>query len=279
MMGLGLLPVVTAIGVRADTPSVNAAAPAGYHLVWSDEFSKDPAGLPDRSKWSCEVGLLRNHEMQYYTKDRLENARVENGFLVIEGRKEDYSPPGADPTARPVAPYTSASLKTRGKAEWRYGCIEVCAKLPRGQGVWPAIWTLGISHDDPSIGWPKCGEIDIMEFLGKKPGLIYGTVHYFAHGEHVSQQGKRHLDHPEDDFHVYAEKWTPDRIDFFIDGHAYFSFNVNQADNDGQNPFRKPHYLILNLALGGSAGGKIDDSIFPQRMSVAYVRVYQKNPP
>ncbi|MCE0497104.1 MAG: glycoside hydrolase family 16 protein [Methylacidiphilales bacterium] len=255
----------------ADTPP--ADEPPGYRLVWSDDFSQEPDGLPDPKKWIYEEGFVRNNESQYYTKARLENARIENGALVIEGRKEDYTPPGA---TAPVAHYTSAALETRTQADWIYGRIEVRAELPWGKGVWPAIWTLGVNVSDPQVGWPRCGEIDIMELVGKQPGVIYGTVHYFGNGKEASQGGQLPVDHPEADFHVYATEWTPERIDLFVDDKKYFSFDVKSADNDGQNPFHKPHFLILNLALGGGWGGPIDDSIFPQRLVVSSVRVYQK---
>ncbi len=260
-----------------DADLITTTTPPGYKLVWSDEFRKDPDGLPDPTKWSYEEGFIRNHESQYYTKERKENARVENGQLIIEGRKEEYHSAGLD-TAKPgfLAHYTSAALETIGKASWTYGRIEVKAKLPAGKGVWPAIWTLGTNEKNPQVGWPKCGEIDIMELVGKEPGIIHGTIHYFVDGKHASQGAQLPIDHPESGFHVYAAEWTPDRIDLFVDDQKYFSFDVSKADNDGQNPFHKPHFLILNLALGGDWGGSIDDSIFPQRMTIDYVRVYQK---
>jgi beta-glucanase (GH16 family) len=247
--------------------------PSGYTLVWSDDFSKDPDGLPDPSKWGYEEGFIRNNESQYYTKARQENARVEHGKLIIEGRKEEYTQPGA---SAPAAHYTSAALETIGKADWLYGRIEVRAKLPAGKGAWPAIWTLGSNIHQ--VGWPRCGEIDIMELVGKEPGIIHGTIHYFTNGHHATQGAPLPVSGTDTGFHVYAAEWTPDRIDLFVDNQKYFGFAVNQADDNGQNPFHKPHYLILNLALGGSWGGPIDDSIFPQRMTVDYVRVYQKSP-
>jgi beta-glucanase (GH16 family) len=244
-------------------------------LVWSDEFSKDPDGLPDPTKWIYEEGFIRNHESQYYTKERKENARIENGQLIIEARKEDF--PNTTGNGSAMARYTSAALETRGKADWLYGRIEVRAKLPSGKGVWPAIWMLGSDKYQPGVGWPKCGEIDIMELVGKQPGVIHGTIHYFADGEHAKQGAQLQVAHPEADFHVYAAEWTPDRIDIFVDGKKYNTFAVSKADYDGQNPFSKPQFLLLNLALGGSWGGKIDNSILPRRMVVDYVRVYQKS--
>jgi beta-glucanase (GH16 family) len=250
--------------------------PAGYQLVWSDEFSQEPDGLPNPTKWSYEEGFVRNHEAQYYTRARAENARIEKGLLIIEARKEDYSPPGATATGAPTARYTSAALETIGKASWQYGRIEVRAKLPAGKGVWPAIWTLGANIHE--VGWPRCGEIDIMELVGKQPGVIHGTIHYFLDAKHRSSGSKVPIAATDTDFHVYAAEWTPDRVDFFVDDQKYFSFDVNKATADGENPFRKAHFLILNLAIGGSWGGPIDDSIFPQRMTIEYVRIYQKVP-
>jgi beta-glucanase (GH16 family) len=238
-LACGVLAVIALITKADDiTPP-----PPGYTLVWSDDFKNDPDGLPDPSKWSFEEGFLRNHESQYYTKERLENARVE----------------------------------TYGKADWLYGRIEVRAKLPAGKGVWPAIWMLGSDARQPGIGWPRCGEIDIMEFVGKQPNVIHGTMHYFT-GKHASIGKQATLDHPEAGFHVYAADWTPDYIDISVDGQVYNHFAVAQADFQGQNPFHKPQYLLLNLALGGDWGGHIDDSIFPQRLVIDYVRVYQKAP-
>jgi len=271
-IGLCSLFNLASFSARAD----DSMPPAGYKLVWADEFSKDPDGLPDPTKWLYEVGFVRNHEAQYYTKERKENARVEGGQLIIEGLKEEYMPPASDNTSAPLAHYTAASLKTIGKVDWLYGRIEVRAKLPAGKGVWPAIWMLGSDMHEHGVGWPKCGEIDIMELVGKQPGIVHGTIHYFANGKHQSQGAQTTLSHPESDFHVYAAEWTPERIEISVDGKKYNSFDVSKAENDGQNPFHKPQYLILNLALGGSWGGPIDDSIFPQRMVVDYVRVYQK---
>lgn len=154
---------------------------AGWKLVWSDEFDKP--GLPDPAKWNYETGFIRNHEAQYYTDARLENARVENGMLVIEARKESFKNPDYDPTAgtnnwkrsREFAAYTSACLTTQERVSWKYGRIEVRAKLPAGRGVWPAIWMLGTNRQD--VGWPACGEIDIMEMVGFRPDMIYGHIH------------------------------------------------------------------------------------------------------
>lgn len=247
-------------------------APAGMKLVWSDEF--DRAGLPDPNKWDYEVGYVRNRERQYYTKGRRQNARVEGGHLVIEGRKETYAIPGARPGGRKFAEYTSASLITRGKADWRYGRIEVRAKLPQGKGVWPAIWMLG--HKFPATPWPACGEIDIMEFVGHTPDKIHANVHFRKDGKHASKGGKITVDRPFDGFHVYALEWSAERMEFFFDGRKYFTFRVDAAEDGGRNPFHKPQYLLINLALGGTWGRELDDSVLPQKYLIDYVRVYQK---
>lgn len=241
-----------------------------WRLVWSDEF--DSEGLPDSAKWGYETGFVRNNESQYYTKARLENARVENGCLILEGRKESFLPEkGAS------AEYTSASITTRNKASWKYGRVEARAKLPQGRGVWPAIWMLGASYSNDA-DWPTCGEIDILEFVGKVPDTIYAAVHYGPNREgHKTEQGKHVSSNLPNEFHVYSMEWTEERIDFFIDGAPYHSFRIDQAGAENQNPFQKPFYLILNLALGGSWGGDIDDSIFPQKFLIDYVRVYERS--
>jgi len=263
--------------MRAQSSAANSPTLLpGYQLVWSDDFSHDPDGLPDPAKWGYEEGYIRNNESQYYTKARKENARIENGLLIIEARKENYVYVNSVDHESLPARYTSAALETTGKADWQYGRIEVKARLPAGKGVWPAIWTLGSNINQ--VGWPRCGEIDIMELVGKLQGIIHGTLHYFIDGKHKSSGGQVTIDHPDTTFHVYAAEWTPDRIDLFVDDKKYVSFDVNQATTNGENPFHQPHFLILNLALGGTWGGPIDDSIFPQRMTIAYVRVYQKQP-
>jgi beta-glucanase (GH16 family) len=248
-----------------------AQARAGWTLAWSDEFDKP--GLPDAKKWTYETGFVRNHESQYYTKARAENARVENGILVIEGRKEAYKgPDGKD------AQYTAASVTTEGLFETTYGRVEVRAKLPRGRGQWPAIWMLGTSIR--SVGWPKCGEIDIMEFVGHEPEKVFATVHWLGAdtGKHASLGGNLPKQKPSDDFHVYAVEWHADRMDFFYDETQYFTYPVAKAGADDKNPFHKPHYLLMNLAIGGSWGGQkgIDDGAFPQRYEIDYVRVYKQ---
>ena len=254
-----LLMIVAAGGLAAQSDQ--------WKLAWSDEFNYQ--GLPDPAKWDYEVGYVRNGESQFYTEARPQNARVENGLLVIECRKEHFTPK----TNAPVE-YTSASLTTKNKASWQYGRIEVRAKLPQGKGVWPAIWALGTNSS--VVGWPAGGEIDIMEYVGKESNNIYGTLHFAVDGKHRADAGSRKMPAPPyDDFHVYAVEWTPDQIDFFVDQNKYHTVRLDNAGKGETNPFRKPFYLIINFALGGNWGGSIDNSILPQSFLVDYVRVYQ----
>ncbi len=279
---------------------LSAAAQGHRVLVWSDEF--EYKGLPDSTKWTYEDGFVRNQEPQYYTVRRLENARVDSGMLIIEARKETYDnahyqPGGKNPEK---ADYTSASLITLGRAQFMYGRIEVRAKVPAGAGAWPAIWLLGA--DRGPVKWPFCGEVDIMEYLGKDPNKVYGTVHYadstgkYAHqGEAptVTRAGPASVSRaesrpgpasagygaPADGFHTYALEWSPDHFEFYYDSLRYFVFDINKA-RQGQgkeNIFQQPFYLLLNLALGhqGSWAGPVDQAVLPMRYYIDYVRVYQ----
>ena len=231
--------------VPASAPPAASAAPpttpapgSKWELVWSDEFDHD--GLPDPAKWRYEEGYVRNQEKQYYTQGRKENARVENGCLVIEGRKEPFKNPRYRPgstnyrSANEYAEYTAASLITSRKASWLYGRIEVRAKLPQGQGVWPAIWMLG--DNETTIGWPRCGEIDIMEFVGHDPNHVHATVHYSLEGKHKSNGSKLETPAPYNDFHVYAVEWNKDRMDFYFDDKKYHSFELNAAERTAKTP-------------------------------------------
>ncbi|WP_170108993.1 glycoside hydrolase family 16 protein [Prolixibacter denitrificans] len=233
-------------------------------LVWSDEF--DYEGLPDSTKWNYETGLVRNNESQYYTDHRLENARVEDGKLIITARKEPYE--GAE--------YTSASLNTKKTFNFTYGRIEVRARLPKGRGVWPAIWTLGSNID--SVGWPACGEIDIMEYVGSNPDTIYANVHTrdYNHNLGTGRGDKIRHEHASDEFHVFAVDWYHDQLIFSIEGVPYFACKDN-GEGEGAWPFTKPQFLLINLAIGGSWGGQqgIDDSVFPVEYQIDYVRIYQ----
>lgn len=263
----------------------NGQSPASninYTLVWADEF--DYTGKPDPAKWTFEIGQLRNHEKQYYT-DSLKNARVENGNLIIEGHKTRFPNPnfvgGNDvdwKRNQEFLDYTSASISTENLAEWKYGKIEVKAKLPKGVGQWPAIWMLGKNID--KVGWPKSGEIDIMEQVGYEPNVVHGTVHTetYNHTKGTQKGSTVPIDKPYDEFHVYSIEWTPEKIDFLLDGKVYFVF-TNDHKSENEWPFDQPFYLKLNIAIGGDWGGinGIDDTVFPQKMTMDYVRVYQVN--
>ena len=251
--------------ISATVTPMTSSSGKTWELAWSDEF--DQKGMPDPDKWGYEVGYIRNNEQQYYTEARKENARVENGNLVLEARKEPYK--GYE--------YTSASLITKGKAAWTYGRIEVRADIPTGIGMWPAIWMLGTNIDE--VGWPDCGEIDIMENVGFAPDWIVGTVHTGAYNHMKGNSMGKSIEIKDvsADFHEYAIEWTPEQIEFFVDDQPYFTF-TNDGTGDAGWPFDKDAYLILNIAIGGAWGGQqgIDETIFPQQMLVDYVRVYQE---
>lgn len=237
-----------------------------WNLVWSDEFNYK--GKPDPERWGYELGYIRNYEEQYYT-DRRKNVRVEDGHLVIQSLKEEYE----------GYQYTSASVITKDTASWTYGRIEVRAKLPHGVGMWPAIWTLGVNIDE--VGWPMCGEIDIMENVGYEDSFIYANIHTQAYNHEAgTAKGDRiFLSKPSQDFHIYAIEWYPDRIDFYLDEALYFTFE-NEGTGSDAWPFDQPQYLIINAAVGGFWGGYygIDDDIFPQTYLIDYVRVYEAQP-
>lgn len=257
-----------------------ASAQQKRKLVWFDEFNY--SGLPDSKKWDYENGFVRNQEPQYYTTKRIENCRVENGMLVIEARKEQYSnaayKPGADkwPRKDQFAGYTSASILTKGKTEWKYGRMEIRAKVPRGLGIWPAFWMLGTDHGQ--VNWPNCGEIDIMEFLGRDSTRVHGTVHYAdAANAYRTQTAEPLVGKPADGFHIYAIDWDENRIEFYYDNLKYFVFDYKKAPYPPEEMFQKKYYLLLNLALGhpGTWAGPLDEKALPAKYYVDYVRVYQ----
>lgn len=242
-------------------------------LVWSDEF--EYTGLPDSTRWVYDVGDgcpricgWGNNELQYYTEKNLRNARVEDGRLVIEAHRE--------PTG--TRDYSSARLLTRGKQAWQYGRVEVRAKVQAGNGTWPAIWML---PEDWTFGaWPNSGEIDIMEYVGYAPDSLFGTVHTaaFNHGIGTQKGARVRWNEPlEGVFHVYAITWTPTGITFLCDGKPYFEFKKEAPGDFRVWPFDQPFHLILNMAVGGNWAGSrgVDTTIWPRRMEVDYVRVYQ----
>lgn len=261
-------PAVQPPVVVVTPPASVITAPVARKLVWADEF--ETAGLPDSTKWAYEIGGngWGNHELEYYTSRRAENARVENGKLIIEARKDNYQ--GKN--------YTSARLVTQGTAAWTYGRFEAMAKLPKGRGTWPAVWMLGV--DKSGAGWPRRGEIDIMEHVGFDEGIIHGTIHSEAYNHGKNTQKGNQISVPDvvSAFHLYAIEWTADQIEFFVDDKLYYTVQQSAlGSTEAQWPFTQPFFLILNVAVGGDWGGQkgVDESIWPQRMEVDYVRVYQ----
>lgn len=242
-----------------------------YKIVWADEFEFD--GYPDENKWSYDLGdgcpvICRwgNNESQYYTKN-LHNAKVDKGHLTITAIKEDiYS-----------YHYTSSRLVTKNKGDWTYGKIEVKAKLPSGKGMWPAIWML--PTDNFYGGWPKSGEIDIVEYVGHIPDSIFATTHTEsfrnAYGTHNTKSV--YIPDATTNFHIYGMEWDEEKIMMTVDGKKYFTM-LNSNNGYQKWPFDKRFHLILNIAVGGYWGATkgIDDFVFPQSMVVDYVRIYQK---
>jgi beta-glucanase (GH16 family) len=239
-----------------------------YVLTWHDEF--DYTGKLDETKWSYDVGafLWGNGERQYYTEgDR--NAKVGDGVLTIEGRIEPYD----------QSPYTSARVTTYGKKHFQYGRLEVMAKIPTETGTWPAIWMLPIDRKEKNAPWPLCGEIDIMEHVTH----LFDTIHVSLHTalfNHVDRTQRTHfekIDGITKDFHEFAFDWTPEYIEFFLDGKTFAKFRKDDPgytqDETGW-PFDKPYYLILNEAIGGTWGGHVEESEYPSKFQIAYVRYY-----
>ena len=235
-------------------------------LVWNDEFNYK--GLPDSTKWGYDVGGngWGNNEAQFYTKADTNNAVVGNGFLSIIARKEKHE----------NKEYTSTRMVTRGKADWSFGRVEFRAKLPKGRGTWPAGWMLGSNIN--TVGWPQCGEVDILEHVGYDPDTVVGSIHSAAYN-HVkrTQKTKRiFIKNPYTEFHIYSCEWDTEKMTFLLDGMPYLTV-PNEHKTEKEWPFNNPMHILLNVAIGGNWGGKkgIDESIFPVRMEVDYVRVYQ----
>ncbi|MFH6963505.1 family 16 glycosylhydrolase [Flavobacterium plurextorum] len=230
-------------------------------LVWEESFNKKAINekfwnfeLGDGCPNSCGFG---NNERQIYTKT---NHEIKDGNLVIEARKEGNK-------------YTSTKITTKGKKEFKYGRIEARAKLPVGQGIWPAFWMLGANIDE--VQWPESGEIDILEYIGRDPHMVYTTLQtQDSHGNTINTKRTEFLN-IEEGYHVYAIEWDKDKIEFFVDKILVYTFNPS-IKNEDTWPFDKPFYIILNLAVGGNFGGpEVDDAIFPQKFYIDYVRVYQ----
>jgi len=249
--------------------------PDSWNLVWNDEF--DRAGTLDSSKWTYETGFVRNQELQWYQPD---NAWCENGMLVIEARRERHANPGYQDGSpnwkanRKYADYTSASVTTRGIASWRYGRFEMRGRIDTRAGLWPAFWTLGVEGR-----WPDNGEIDIMEYY--RDTLLANLI--WAGDSRTASFTRRKplasFSNPDwsKQFHVWRMDWDETRAVITVDGEVLNDSDLNQAANpNGKNGFRQPHFIILNLAVGGTAGGDPSATQFPARLEVDYVRIYQR---
>lgn len=265
---------ITACVVAEETPH------NGYELVWADEF--EAAGRPNPANWVFETGFKRNHELQWYQP---ENAFCEGGLLIIEGRRETKPNPffvkGSKDwrKARAQVKYTSACLTTKGLHGWQYGRFEVRARIKAEEGLWPAIWFLGVDGK-----WPANGEIDLMEFYG---GNILANACWMSKGGRKPKwdESKKAVDSfgdPEWDskFHIWRMDWDSRSITLSVDGITLNTIDLTKAVNppghEPANPFRQPHYLLLNLAIGGTNGGNPSATEFPTRYEIDYVRVYQK---
>ncbi|MBK6285481.1 MAG: family 16 glycosylhydrolase [Draconibacterium sp.] len=238
-----------------------------YVQVWGDEFNTP--GLPDSTKWSYEKGKLRNNELQYYT-NRMENVRIEDSVLIIETRKENFD----------GAQYTSASIISKGVGDWKYGKVEISAKVPTGKGTWPALWMMPTYNEYGS--WPRSGEIDIMEYIGVEPQNLYFTSHFeginMSAGKHGSSGSgpQKVVRDPFNEFITFTVVWTPDKIEWWANDRKYHEYK-KPADDYRVWPFDKEFYLILNLAYGGTWAGSagVDDTKLPHKFLIDYVRVYQ----
>lgn len=252
----------------SDPSSPTSSAP-GWRQVWGDEFDVD--GAPDPARWSYAVGGhgWGNKELQYYTEDRRENARVEDGLLLITARLESWE----------ENKYTSARLISQGKGDFQYGRIEIRAKLPDGVGTWPAVWMMPSDWQFSDGGWPDIGEIDIIEHVGYDPGRVHASAHSrdYQWQKGTQKTGVAEIPTATTAFHVYALEWSPDRIEVSVDGDPFFTYD-NEGLGPTKWPYDKPFYLILNLAVGGEWGSVkgIDDRAFPQTLVIDYVRVFQR---
>jgi len=272
--GIILMAGACVVGARPFAQDALQPDAPAWKLVWSDEFNGPNGSAIDPAKWVPETGGggWGNNELESYTA-RLENASQRDGNLVIKVLAEKYT--GADGVTRN---YTSARLKTQGKFSQAYGRFEARIKIPRGQGIWPAFWMLGNDIDKP--GWPTCGEIDIMENIGKEPALIHGTIHGPGYsGQHgIGAPFALPADQRfADDFHVFAVEWEPNAIRFYVDDHLYTTRTPAELPKGTKWVYDHPFFLLLNVAVGGGWPGSPDaSSVFPQTMLVDYVRVYER---
>jgi beta-glucanase (GH16 family) len=251
--------VAKGAGGLTASQSVQVTVVVKTSLIWADEF--DIPGSPDPAKWGYDTGTgsggWGNNELEYYTS-RTDNAVVSNGTLKIVAKKESYN----------GSAYTSARLLTKGLFSFRYGKIEVRAKLPAAKGSWPGIWMLG--NNFAAVGWPACGEIDIMEQNGSQKSTIYGTMHYPTQKSPNGDGGTTTVSTASSDFHRYAAIWSAASIQILVDDAVFYTL-----PNNSGIPFNQNFFIILNLAMGGNFGGTVDPAFTIDQMEVDYVRVYQ----
>lgn len=243
-------------------PSADPDIP--FTLVWEENFDGDSL---DTDIWNfelgdgCDLGICGwgNQELQRYTDS---NHSLSDGILTINIEKGNF--------------YTSTRITTKGKKEFQYGKVEARMKLPQGDGLWPAFWMLGNDIDD--AGWPDCGEIDIMEYVGRMPGIVHHSLHTrSSHGATINTK-KVIVANPEEEFHIYGMEWSSKAIDFYVDGELKYTYAPGTTNNDYW-PFDKPFYFLLNAAVGGGFGGAVTtDEIFPQQFQIDYIKVYQRQP-
>jgi beta-glucanase (GH16 family) len=292
--------ILLVCGVAAGRTRSRRARPKSktlnWRLVWSDEFNGPDGSAPDPAKWTYDIGVdgdgWGNNELEYYTSSP-GNVVVRGGNLVITARHESFTGPDPEAARKSGASaaepadvtrdYTSARLKSEGLFAQAYGRIEARVKIPRGQGMWPAFWMLG--DDIEKVGWPACGEIDIMENIGKEPSEVHGSLHGPGPGNHGTDDMTREYALPRherfsDDFHVFAVEWEPRQIRFYVDKYLYFTAEPREMPHGTGWVFNQPFFVLLNLAVGGNWPGNPDSSTqFPQEMLVDYVRVYAQVPP
>lgn len=229
------------------------------NLVWYDEFNTN--GPPDNSKWGYDIGTgsngWGNNELQYYT-NRPENVVVEGGYLKIKSIKENYS----------GSTYTSARILTKGKFSFKYGKIEFRAKLPVGGGTWPALWMLGSNFT--TVGWPVCGEIDVMEHVYNQLNVIHGALHHPGHSGSNPDKGTVTISNATSEFHLYSMEWRSSFIKFYVDNNLFYTFN-----NSSSVPFNHDFFIIMNCAMGGNFGGAVDPNFTNSTFEIDYVRVYK----
>ncbi len=240
-----------------------------YKLVWEDDFNID--GKVNEDIWNITYSGSGNgnDEKQFYT-NRLDNVFCKDSLLHLVAKKEDFE----------EKHYTSGKITTFGKKSIKYGKIEILAKLPKGRGMWPALWMLG--ENIRKVGWPLCGEIDIMENVGRRHEEIHFSIHSkkYNHNLNTHQTHVVPISDVHDDFHKYTLVWDENSIEYYVDDKHYVTFTKGEDGRDTDKegwPYEPPYFLIINLAVGGTFGGPIDDDIFPQTLLVDYIKVYEKD--